>query len=212
MPSPRIASRDAPNRHRATAHDSIFRNRVARVLRATRLETARRTIVIQRMNHRRDRRAIDAERSQSQHARRLIQPMADSHSRHSDFPALFLHPCGDIARRRGQFVVDCRTCQTASARARDYHDRYSRRYRRANSAAKDLAHTPLYAISHHRIADSTRYGHAQARAPRLVLQFACVEHEMCALDSHAETLQAQEFCASMQRVGAREAHRRATAD
>ena len=61
MPTHRIASRNSPNRHDTAADNPVLRDRIARIHRATRLESARRPI--HRMNHRRDRCAIDRNRA-----------------------------------------------------------------------------------------------------------------------------------------------------
>src|SRR5260370_39365849 len=62
MPAHRIASRDSYQRHRAAADESIFRNRIASVHRATRFEAAGRPI--HRMDKRRDRGTINRNRTE----------------------------------------------------------------------------------------------------------------------------------------------------
>ena len=70
MPADWIASRDSPDRHDATAYNSIFRNRIARVYRATRFEAAGRSV--HRMDYRRDSGTINRDRAESHESRRCF--------------------------------------------------------------------------------------------------------------------------------------------
>ena len=87
MPAHRIASRDSPQRHRAAANNPVFGDRVARVRRATRLEAARRSV--ERMDYRRDRRAINRDRTGRRESwrQRPLQSICCICTRHQSRPA-----------------------------------------------------------------------------------------------------------------------------
>jgi hypothetical protein len=79
-----------------------------------------------------------------------------------------------IARGCNQFVGYRGSSEAAGAGSCDHDERGPFGERVADSAAENFAHSPLHAISDHRVADSARYGDAEARALRLSLEHTCV--------------------------------------
>jgi len=123
------------------------------------------------------------------------------------------HSSAQVARRHDKFIVDRRRRERRRAGARDHDYRRARGELIANYPSENLTDAPLHPVSRHRDTDPARHRHAQPRAARLVIritrQITCVEHEVGALESHADTLEADKFRASMQPVRRREAQLRA---
>src|SRR5713226_1652268 len=67
MATPRVTSRDSPERHRAAADNPVLRNRIARIYRATRFEPTRRSI--ERMDNWRNGATIDRDNTNSDRSR-----------------------------------------------------------------------------------------------------------------------------------------------
>jgi len=114
-----------------------------------------------------------------------------------------------IARRHRELIANSRRRQRTRTAACDHDDRSSGRQMRPDLFSENFAHPPLHPVAHHRISDSARDRDAQPRSRRLVLETARIEHEMRALKSHAVSLEAQKFRASMQPVSRGEAQLRA---
>ena len=187
MPAHRIASRDSPQRHRTAANNPVFGDRVARVRRATRLEAARRSV--HRMDYRRDRRPInrDAPIAASRGDNDTFNRSAEWASGINCAPSAFGgDSSAQIARRHGKFIVDRRRFERGRAGARDHDYRRTGGKIVANYPSENLADAALYPVSRHRDPDSARHRHAQPRAGRLVIQITRVDHEVGALESHAD--------------------------
>ncbi len=163
MPTHRIAPRHPPNRHHTAANDPVLRDRLARILRATRLEPARRPV--QRMNHRRHRRTINRNRADQ---RQIAAPPSIVPLYPQSPLAAPRDSSAQIARRHRELIADSRRRQRTRAATRDHDDRSSGRQMRPDLFSKNLAHPPLHPVAHHRISDSARDRDAQPRSRRLV--------------------------------------------
>ena len=185
MATDRVATRDSPQRPRAAANDSIFRDRIARIHRATWLEPASRSV--HRMNQRRDCRPINRYCANRENSRRSFQSIRCICNRHQLCPAI--RPL----KLRAAIVSSSPIAGDASAavppRAITTIDVPNGSCARS-SLPKNLPHAPLYPVAHHRIADSARHGHAQARTRRLVVETTGIHDKMGTLETHAVSLEA----------------------
>jgi len=115
------------------------------------------------MNHRRDRGAINRDDTDRDESRRLCELLVPLPAREGVRVRLLSaiatpnNSSAQIARRHREFIAKRRRLERTRTAARNHHDRRPGWQMCPHHLPETLAHPPLHAIAHHRVANSARY-------------------------------------------------------